>query len=130
MAACTSPALIVGVLSIAWTTATSAAAGSSVSSSSKLKALTNSINHGKHLTYEAVYKSVSPGGQTQTVTIAQSPPKTIFSASGGSVIDTGKTTYYCSDSNGSTTWPPAPKAVVGNSVRRLWKTFLSPDRWR
>jgi hypothetical protein len=94
-------ALIAGVLPIALTTATSAAAGSSVSSS-KLKALTNSINHGKHLTYEAVYKSVSPGGQTQTVTIAQSPPKTVFSASGGSVIDTGKTTYYCSDSNGAT----------------------------
>jgi hypothetical protein len=95
-------ALIVGILPIALTTATSAAAGSSVSAS-KLKALTNSINHGKHLTYEATYKSVSSGGQTQTVTIAQSPPKTVFSASGGSVIDTGTKTYYCSISNGSTT---------------------------
>jgi hypothetical protein len=95
-------ALIVGVLSIAATTAAASASGSSVSPA-KLKALTNSINHAKHLTYEATYKSVSPGGQTQTVTIAQSPPKTVFSASNGSVINTGKKTYYCSNSSGSTT---------------------------
>lgn len=50
---------------------------------------------GKHLTYEAVYKSVS-GGQTQTVTIAQAPPKSNFSTSSGEVVDNGSKTYYCS----------------------------------
>jgi hypothetical protein len=64
-------------------------------SSAKLKALTNSIDKGKHLTYDATYKSVS-GGQSETVTIAQAPPKSIFTSGSGSVIDTGQKTYYCS----------------------------------
>jgi hypothetical protein len=69
-------------------------------SSSKLKALTSTINKAKHLTYEATYKSVQ-GGQTTTVTIAQAPPKSYFGTSGGSVINDGSKTSYCSGS-GST----------------------------
>jgi hypothetical protein len=70
--------------------------------SGSLKALANSVNKGKHLTYEATYKSVS-AGQTTVVTIAQAPPKSDFSTSGGAVIDTGKSTYYCSSSGGMQT---------------------------
>ena len=70
-------------------------------SAPNLKALTNSINRAKNLTYLAQYTSVS-NGQTTTVTIAQSPPKSNFSTSdGGSVINNGKTTYYCSANSGS-----------------------------
>ena len=65
-----------------------------------MKALTNSINRAKNLTYLAQYTSVS-NGQTTTVTIAQSPPKSNFSTSSGSVINNGKTTYYCSSNSGS-----------------------------
>jgi hypothetical protein len=65
-----------------------------------LKALTNSINRSKNLTYLAQYTSVS-NGQTTTVTIAQSPPKSNFSTSNGEVINNGKTTYYCSSNAGS-----------------------------
>ena len=68
-------------------------------SSNNLKDLTNTINKAKHLTYLAEYKSVS-SGQTTTVTIAQAPPKSIFSSSSGSVINTGKATFYCSNSSG------------------------------
>jgi hypothetical protein len=64
-----------------------------------LRALTNSINRSKNLTYSATYTSVS-GGQTTTVTIAQSPPKSNFSTSSGSVINDGKSTYYCSTTSG------------------------------
>ncbi|MGA2473825.1 MAG: hypothetical protein ABSG39_10065 [Acidimicrobiales bacterium] len=66
-----------------------------------LKALTNSINRSKNLTYLAQYTSVSDGQKT-TVTIAQSPPKSNFSTSTGSVINNGKTTYYCSTNSAST----------------------------
>ena len=45
-----------------------------------IKALTNSINRAKNLTYLAQYTSVS-SGQSTTVTIAQSPPKSNFSTS-------------------------------------------------
>jgi hypothetical protein len=69
-------------------------------SSPNLKALSNSINKGKHLTYYAQYTSVT-GGQKTTVTIAQAPPKSLFSSPSGSVIDTGKTTYYCGASGTS-----------------------------
>jgi len=65
-----------------------------------LKALKNSINRTKNLTYEAVYNSVS-SGQPSTVTVAQAPPKTYFSAGSSSVISTGKDTYYCSPGLGS-----------------------------
>ncbi len=75
------------------------AAGGSASPPN-LKGLTNSINRSKNLTYLAQYASVS-NGQTTTVTIAQSPPKSNFSTSNGSVINNGKTTYYCSSNAGS-----------------------------
>jgi hypothetical protein len=65
-----------------------------------LKALTNSVNRAKHLTYSATYTAVA-GGKTSTVTIAQKPPKSNFSASGGQVINNGKTTYYCSNKGGT-----------------------------
>jgi hypothetical protein len=64
-------------------------------SSSQLKTLENNLAKGKHITYEATYKSVQ-GAQTQTVTIAQAPPKSNFSTSGGEVVDTGSKTFYCS----------------------------------
>jgi hypothetical protein len=64
-------------------------------SSQNLKALSTQINKGKHLTYAVTYNSVSDG-KTSTVTIAQSPPKTYFASGGSVIINTGKTTYYCS----------------------------------
>jgi hypothetical protein len=70
------------------------------STSLNVKALTNSINHAKHLTYLAQYTALS-NGQKTTVTIAQAPPKSNFSTQGGSVINNGKTTYYCSTTTGS-----------------------------
>ncbi len=57
------------------------------------EALTNRINRPKNLSYLATYISVN-GGQTTTVSIAQSPPKSNFSTSTGSVINDGKKTYY------------------------------------
>jgi len=68
---------------------------------SGINQLEKEINKGKHLTYEATYEAVE-NGQTTTVTIAQSPPKSLFSAASGEIVDTGSTTYYCSTS-GSTT---------------------------
>jgi hypothetical protein len=66
-----------------------------------LKALTNTIDHAKKLTYDAQYTSVT-NGQKSTVTIAQAPPKSDFSSSDSSIINTGKTTYYCSANPDST----------------------------
>lgn len=65
-------------------------------SSAEIKALTKKINSGRHLTYEATYTSVE-NGQTTTVTIAQKPPKSSFTTSGGSLINNGTKSYYCSN---------------------------------
>ena len=53
-------------------------------------------------TFKAVY-TTSGTGPSQTVTIEQSPPKSVFSTSTGSVINTGTASYFCSTSNGQAT---------------------------
>jgi hypothetical protein len=67
-------------------------------STTDLKALMNSINHAKKLTYFAQYTQVR-GGRTSTVTIAQSPPRSFFSTSSNRVIINENTTYYCSSNS-------------------------------
>ncbi len=64
-----------------------------------VKNFKNSLNRTKNLTYEAEYTS-GGSGQSSTVTIAQSPPKSAFVTSSGSVINTGNGTYYCSSGSG------------------------------
>ncbi len=81
--------------------ATPASAAHKKVTSSNINALAKSLNSAKKITFEAVYKS-SLSGQNETVTIAQAPPKSYFSASGGSVVDTGTKSYFCSTSDGAT----------------------------
>ena len=95
------PALVLVPLAAALVLPSAAASAKPVSKAN-LKALSNSINRAKHLTYAATYTTVN-GGQTTTVSIAQEPPKSNFSSSGGQVINDGKTTYYCSTGGGGGT---------------------------
>jgi len=88
---------VAGLAALAWPAVS--ASGKPVSSAN-LKALGNSINRAKHLTYLATYAAVS-GGRTTTVTIAQDPPKSSFSSSGSQVVNDGTHTYYCSASGGT-----------------------------
>jgi hypothetical protein len=76
------------------TTATTNAATSSGSTSlQKIEALTSSVQGAEKATFKAVY-TITNAGSTQTVTVEQSPPKSVLSTKGGSVIDTGTATYY------------------------------------
>jgi hypothetical protein len=86
-----------------------------------VKALTNSINRAKHLTYLAEYTALS-NGQKTTVTIAQAPPKSNFSTQGGSVINNGKSTYYCS----TTTGAPQCLSVSGTNPLLGLEGLFSP----
>jgi hypothetical protein len=83
------------------------------------KALTNTINKAKKMTYYAQYASYSGSAQQTTVTIAQAPPKSNFSSASGSVINNGKTTYYCgtagSAGNSGTTGNTGNSANSGSS---------------
>jgi hypothetical protein len=85
-------------LALLFGAATPAVASSSKSlSSSNLQKLAKELGSGKKMTFEATYKSVT-NGQTTIVSIAQEPPKTDFATGSGRIIDTGKSTYYCSTS--------------------------------
>ena len=103
------------------TTTTPAATGSATTSGStsgassalsKIEALTSSVQGSEKSTFKAVYTIVN-GANTETVTVEQAPPKSAFFTKGGAFIDTGTTTYYCSDSgqsvcvNGGSTNPLA-----------------------
>jgi hypothetical protein len=55
-------------------------------------------------TFKAVYTITGAGAESnQTVTIEQSPPKSLFSTSNGSDINTGTTSYFCSTASGAAT---------------------------
>ena len=70
-------------------------------SAPNFNALTNNINRAKKMTYYAQYASYNGSNPQTTVTIAQAPPKSNFSSASGSVINNGKTTYYCGTSGNS-----------------------------
>jgi hypothetical protein len=80
-------------------------------SQSQIKSLQNKINHAKKLTYSATYTS-SDGS---TVTIAQHSGKSNFSSSGGSIINTGKKTYFCSKSGSGNSGSSGNSGNSGNS---------------
>ena len=72
--------------------------------SSKLDALTGNVKAAQKSTFQAVYTSTS-GGSTSTITLAQSPPKQLFSSTDSSgsttsLVNTGTTTYSCTGGSG------------------------------
>jgi hypothetical protein len=67
------------------------------SSSSRLSNLSNTLRNAQGATFKATY-STNYGGNSQTMTFAQQPPKSYFAIAGSQIIDTGTTTYYCSSS--------------------------------
>jgi hypothetical protein len=82
-------------------TSTTTGGTSGSTSVAKIEALASSLKSAEKATFKAVY-TITNAGSTQTVTIEQSPPKSLFSTKGGDVIDTGSATYYCTDSAQST----------------------------
>lgn len=82
------------------TTATTSSGGSGSSTASELQSLSAEVQAGQHATFKAVYSAHPSSGAAQTITFEQKPPKTVFSATSGSVIDNGTTTYFCSATGG------------------------------
>ena len=94
-------------------------------SSANLKTLENNLSHSKHLTYQATYTTVN-GTQKQTVTIAQAPPKSNFSAGNGSVINTGSKTYYCSTNSSGSSSGQQCLSVSGSNPLLGLENIFSP----
>jgi hypothetical protein len=74
--------------------------GSSGSSANSLSQISSQVAAAEKSTFKAVYASTS-GGQTQTITIEQMPPDSLFSSGTGEVINNGTTTYFCSTTGAS-----------------------------
>jgi hypothetical protein len=88
--------------SAAGTTTTSggSSAGGGSSAASQLNALSSSVQAGQRATFKAVYTSRSSTGTSQTITIEQMPPKSVFSVATGKIIDDGTTSYFCGAQGG------------------------------
>jgi trimeric autotransporter adhesin len=97
--------------SVGGSTTTSGAQGgsstttnSSSSTNGALASMASSIKNAKHLTFSATYtESGSASSASGSLTYAQEPPKSLFKAGSGEIIDTGSTSYTCSSSSGSPT---------------------------
>jgi hypothetical protein len=122
LAACGSSSSSTTTTGASGSTATTASGSSDASS--KLGALTGNVKAAQKSTFEAVYTSTS-GGSTSTITLAQSPPKQLFSttdASGSttSLVNTGSTTYSCTaDSGGSATCTGIGGGLAGSALTSL-----------
>jgi hypothetical protein len=85
------------------TTSTTAAGNSGNTGStgaSSLNSITALASAGKNATFEAVYNQTTSNGSNETITFAQSPPKSLFaSGTNGRVINDGTTTYVCGTSS-------------------------------
>ena len=68
--------------------------GGGSSAASRLANLSSSLHAAEGAPFKATY-SGSYNGQTQTMTIAQDPPKSSFGVANAVIVDTGSQTYYC-----------------------------------
>ena len=123
---------------------TTTAAANSSSGAAQLTDLQVAVESAKRATFKARYSGASTttggsGAGTNTVTIEQKPPKSLFSAgNGGSILNNGSTTYYCSNAGGRSAClsmsasanPLAPLLNVYNGSTALtlfqqWRTQLA-----
>jgi hypothetical protein len=81
---------------------TSAMAAKKSSSSKKIGSLSSAVKKAEKRTFKATYEITSSAGN-QSITIEQSPPKSVFTTSQVSIIDNGTTTYLCTPAGGTTT---------------------------
>jgi hypothetical protein len=62
---------------------------------SALGSIASTLGNAKGATFTATYTTTNSTGTSQTLTIAQSPPKSMIKTSSGSIIDNGTTTLFC-----------------------------------
>jgi hypothetical protein len=104
LAACSSSSNTAATTTSGGSATTASPSGSSSgggsSDASKIQSLSSSVQAGQHATFKAVYTTHSATAPSQTITIEQMPPKSVFGTTSGSVINDGTHTYFCSSSGG------------------------------
>lgn len=94
-----------------------------VASNSNLNKISSSLKSGERSTFSATY-TINSSGRNETLTIAQSPPKSLLKTGGATVINTGRTTYYCT-SYGSQ--HQCVKSTGSNPLVGLASAFSAPQ---
>jgi hypothetical protein len=109
------------------TTATTSKKGKKKASTSKgktttalateLKKIETSVKGQKHATFIATYTFTTASG-AKKVTFAQQPPKSLFKATGETIISTGTTTLICSTTGTSATGTSTTGGSSGNTCEK------------
>jgi hypothetical protein len=107
----------------ATTTSSSSSSSGGGSSASALHSLSSSVQAAEHATFKAVYTSQSSSG-SQTITIEQKPPKSVFGTGTTSVINDGTHTYVCTPTGGST---QCIEESTGSNPLSSLATLFSPQ---
>ncbi len=103
------------------TTGTTAAAGGG--SASSVQSIVSGITRTSNTTFSSTYTtSDSQTGQSQTVTFAQSPPKSAVITKSGSFYINGSTVTECTNASGTVTCTALPSSLTA-SVSSLTKLF-------
>ena len=91
--------------------------------SASVKSIVNGITKTSNTTFSSTYTTAdSQTGQTQTVTFAQSPPKSAVITKNGSFYINGSTVTECSSASGTVTCTSLPSSMKG-SVSSLADLF-------
>ena len=124
LAACSGSSTASSTTAAHTTTSTGSSSGAG-SVAASISALSSSVQSGQHATYKATYTTHSSGGSSTDITIEQKPPKSAFSTAGGSVINDGTHTYYCSKAAATTTCVSA--GGTGSNPLASLTTIFSPQ---
>ena len=93
------------------TTSPSTAKGSG--GSSGLESLVNRVSKTTDATFSATYETVDSTGKSETMTFAQSPPKSAIVTSSGSFLNDGSSVIACEGSGSSATCTSLPSSLKG-----------------
>jgi hypothetical protein len=101
----------------------SSSSGGGSSDASKIQSLSSTVQAGEHATFKAVYTTHSTTAPSQTITIEQMPPKSVFGSTSGSVINDGTRTYFCSSSSGQEQCVSESGAAGSNPLASITAIF-------
>jgi hypothetical protein len=104
-------------------TTSSSSSGGGSSDASKIQSLSSSVQAGQHATFKAVYTTHSATAASQTITIEQMPPKSVFGTTSGSVINDGTHTYFCSSSGGTSQCVSESATAGSNPLKSITALF-------
>lgn len=102
LSACSSSPPAASTSSSVTTSATTNITGSGgASDSAQIRSLSSAVQAGKDATFKATYTTHDANGSSESLTLEQKPPKSVFATGSTSVINDGNHTYFCTATGGA-----------------------------